>query len=153
MSAALHLARPDDAAQLLPMIEAFHDEAEVNTTAEHRSAALNPLLEGTPLGCAYLIGPRNAPIGYIVVSFGWSIEFGGLVGVIDEFFIRKGVRGRGVGSEVLTVLLPKLEAAGVAALHLQVEGRNSRLQRLYARAGFNLREGFGRMSRVARPNG
>ena len=150
MSASIHLARPEDAVQLLPMVAAFHEEEGLATTEEHREAALAPLLEGSPLGCVYIVGPRNAPIGYAVVSFGWSIEFGGIDGFVDEFFVRKGVRGRGVGSEVLAALLPKLEAAGVRALHLEVDAKSARLQRLYARAGFELRESYHLMTRVAR---
>ena len=150
MSAALHLAGPDDTAVLLPIIASFHAEVGIDTTPEHRAAALAPLLEGSPLGCAYLIGPRRAPIGYIVISFGWSLELGGMDSFIDEFYIRSGVRGRGVGGEVLDGLLPQLEAAGVKAIHLEATADNPQLDRLYKKAGFKRREGYALMTRIAR---
>ncbi len=149
MSAALHLAGPDDAPVLLTMVAAFHEETGLTSTAEHREKAIGPLLEGSPLGCAYLIGPRRAPIGYIVISFGWSLELGGMDGFIDEFFVRPGVRGRGVGSEVLSGLLPQLESAGLKALHLEAASDQPALQRLYKRAGFRLRDGYHLMTRTA----
>lgn len=150
MSASIHLAKVDDAAAILPMVEAFHSEMQLETSPEQREAGLLPILEGSPHGCVYLIGPRNAPIGYIVVCFGWSLEFGGLDGFIDEFFIRRGVRGRGMGTEVLGALLPKLEEAGLKALHLEANRGDQRLHRLYSRAGFALRENYALMSRLAR---
>lgn len=150
MSAALHLAGPDDLAALLPMVSAYHAYDGIDCDEAHREAALSPLLEGSPLGCIYLIGPRRAPVGYIVITFGWSIEFGGMEGFIDEFFIRENVRGRGMGQEVLNKLIPQLEAAGLTALHLEASKDRPRLQKLYARAGFRLRDGYALMTRTRR---
>lgn len=150
MSAALHLAKPEDLTVLDPMVAAFHAMEEIASDADHRASALGPLLEGSPLGCVYLIGPKTAPIGYIIISFGWSVELGGMDGFVDEFFIREGVRGRGVGSEVLLTLLPKLEGAGLKALHLEASKDRPRLQRLYSKAGFKLRDGYALMTRTAR---
>ena len=111
MSAALHLAKPDDLARLLPLVSAFHLEEGLKSTDEQRTNALAPLLDGSPHGAIYLIGPSKGPIGYIVVTFGWSIEFGGLDGFIDEIYIRPGVRGRGVASEVITSLAGMLTSS------------------------------------------
>jgi ribosomal protein S18 acetylase RimI-like enzyme len=147
MSAALHLAATGDLAALLPMVEAFQAEMEIDRSADHREAAITPLLEGSPHGAVYIIGPRRAPIGYIVVSFGWSLELGGMDGFIDEFFIRKGVRGRGVGGEVLSSLLPTLEKAGIKAMHLEVRADDLRVQGIYKRHRFALRDGYHLMTR------
>ena len=113
-----------------------------------RAAGLQPLLDGIPHGAAYLIGPARAPIGYVVVTFGWSIEFGGMDGFIDELYIRPGVRGRGIATEVLLALPRALGDAGVKALHLEVDAGNDVAQRLYGRAGFRLREGYHLMTRT-----
>jgi ribosomal protein S18 acetylase RimI-like enzyme len=149
VSAALHLAGPQDMERLLPMVAAYHAEEGIASDEARRRAGLGPLLEGSPLGAAYLIGPRVGPVGYIVVSFGWSLEFAGMDGFVDEFWIRPGVRGRGMGSEVLAALIPALEAAGLKALHLEAGTENAGAQRLYARHGFALRDGFRLMTRVA----
>ncbi|KPP85683.1 MAG: putative acetyltransferase [Rhodobacteraceae bacterium HLUCCO07] len=145
----LHLARPDDLDRLEPMVAAYHGFAQIDTTENARRTALAPLLDGTPHGVAYLIGPRRAPVGYIVISFGYSVELGGIDGFIDEFFIREKVRGRGMGSEVLHALLPALSEHGVRALHLEVHHDDTRVRRLYERAGFKPRERFHLMTRTA----
>lgn len=148
MSAALHLAKPDDLARLLPLVSAFHLEEGLKSTDEQRTNALAPLLDGSPHGAIYLIGPSKGPIGYIVVTFGWSIEFGGLDGFIDEIYIRPGVRGRGVASEVITSLAGMLKSIGMKALHLEVEPANDSAMRLYKRCHFKARDGYLLMSRV-----
>ncbi|PIE13095.1 MAG: GNAT family N-acetyltransferase [Rhodobacterales bacterium] len=146
---ALHLARPDDLDRLLPLVAAFHATRGIEQDDTTRRAALLPLLEGLPHGVAYLIGPRRSPVGYIVVSFGYSVERGGIEGCVDEFFIREKVRGRGMGTEVLLGLLPALEQHGIKALHLEVAHDNTAAKRLYQRAGFRARDGYHLMTRTA----
>ena len=147
MSATLHLAGPDDLDRLEPMVAAYHTFEGIASTEAFRRQSLGPLLAGTPHGVAYLIGMRRAPVGYIVISFGYSVELGGVDGFIDEFFIRENVRGRGMGTEVLSALLPALGEHGVKALHLEVAPENTRAQKIYARAGFRLRDGYCLMTR------
>lgn len=146
---SLHLAQPGDIEKLLPLVAAYHAFEGIEQTDDTRRTALEPLLDGTPHGVAYLVGPRRAPVGYIIVSFGYSVELGGLDGFIDEFFIREKVRGRGMGTEVLLTLLPALESHGLKALHLEVARDNESAQRLYARAGFKSREAYHLMTRTA----
>lgn len=144
---ALHLAKPDDLERLLPLVAAFHAEQGIESSEDFLRSALLPLLSGSPHGAAYLIGPARAPIGYLVISFGWSIEFGGLDGILDELYLRPKVRGRGIAAEVLHALPRALAGGGLRALHLEVDRDNERAQRLYARAGFTPRSGYMLMSK------
>ena len=146
---SLQIARPEDIDKLEPLVAGYHAFEGIASTEEDRRAALAPLLEGTPHGVAYLIGPRVSPVGYIVISFGYSVELGGIDGFIDEFFIRERVRGRGMGSEVLMSLLPALSAHGVKALHLEVARDNEAARRLYRRAGFEPRDQHSIMTRTS----
>lgn len=139
MSQNLHLATPDDLERLLPMVRAYHEHEGISVTDEHRVAALTPLLEGSPHGAVWFIGPRMSPVGYVAVCFGWSIELGGMDGFIDELWVREKVRGRGMGSEALASLLPALKQAGITALHLEIADGNP-AERLYRRAGFRRRD-------------
>ena len=145
---ALHLARPEDLPRLLPLVAAFQQGEGIAESEEHVTNALAPLLEGNPLGAVYLIGPARAPLGYIVITFTWSLEYGGMDAFVDELYIRPAVRGRGIASEVLATLPRALGEAGVRALHLEVHHDNETAQRLYARAGFRPRDGYMLMSKT-----
>ncbi|MGC1502896.1 MAG: GNAT family N-acetyltransferase [Sulfitobacter sp.] len=147
MSAALTLAKPEHLERLTALCAAFHNEEGITQTDEARQAALAPLLHGSPYGAVYLIGPARAPIGYLVICFGWSIEFGGLDAILDELYIRPGVRGRGIATESLIALPRALAEGGLRAIHLEVDRENSAAVKLYKRAGFAPRDKYMFMSR------
>lgn len=147
MSARLHLAKPEDLDRLLPMVAAFHQEQGIARSDEQRQTSIQPLLEGLPHGAVYLIGPRKAPVGYLVVSFGYSLELGGIDCFLDEFYVRPAVRRRGMGSEALHALLVTLSGAGVAAMHLEVLRGEGTAQGLYAKFGFQVRDQYNLMTR------
>ena len=148
MTTAIHLAGPDDAPRLLALIAQFHAEYGITRTDEQRENALMPLLNGSPLGAAWLFGPAKAPSGYIIITFGWSMEFGGMEAFVDELFIRPSVRRRGIASEVLMAISSSLAEVGVTALHLEVDRDDEATQRLYARAHFKLRDRYSLMTRT-----
>ena len=65
MSHLLHLAAKDDLDRLLPMVRAYHQDEGIDVTDEHRRTALEPLLNGSPLGAVWFIGPKMSPVVYV----------------------------------------------------------------------------------------
>lgn len=132
----LHLANADDIEQLLPLVAAFHAEQKPGAdTVDPRDAVL-PLLNGSPHGAIWLIGPRRAPVGYVAISFGWSLEHGGVRASVDEIYVRHAVRGRGMGFEALNGIAKALRAGGVQVLHLEAHRDDARALRFYSRTRF-----------------
>jgi len=144
---ALTIAKTDDLDRIMRLVADYHGEEGIDQSEDTRRAAILPLLEGSPHGVIYLMGPARAPIGYVVVCFGWSIEFGGMDGFVDEIYVRPAVRGRGIGTEVLHTLPKALAKAGMKAIHLEVGNENPRARKLYEKLGFRAREGYGMMTR------
>ncbi len=134
---ALTLAKPDDLERLSRLVADCQTEQGLTQSEAERQAALAPLLEGAPHGAIYLIGPARAPIGYVAVSFGWSLALGGLDAVIDDLYIRASVRGRGIGAEILGSLPRALSAAGLKALHVRVDPDDSATLEFYTKALFS----------------
>ena len=71
-------------------------------------------------------------MGYLVVAFGYSLEFRGRDAFVDELYVAPTHRGRGLGREALRVAEPCCLEAGVRALHLEVRPGNARARGLYA---------------------
>lgn len=139
---SLRLATMEDLDRLIPLVAGFHAEEGIEQDDDTRRDALVPLLEGSPHGAIWMIGPRVAPVGYVAVSFGWSIEFGGLDAFLDELYVRERVRGRGMGSEALAALVRALSGQGITAMSLEVDKNNDRARALYERIGFQSRSRY-----------
>ena len=138
MSTAINLAGADDLDRTLGLMARYHEEAGLAYDDAHRHAVLEPLLAGSPLGGVWLIGPQRAPLGYVMVSFGWSVAQGGMVGWLEELFIRPSVRGRGIGTEVLHAVTVSLRRAELRAMHVIVPEGDDGLARFCARTGFSV---------------
>ena len=147
MSNRIRLAGPDDLDRVERMVAEYHKLEGIASDEDHRRGAIAPLLDGSPHGAIWLIGPKMSPVGYVAVAFGWSIELGGMDGFIDEIWLREAVRGRGMGGEALSELIKALDQAGIKALHLEVAPENG-AARLYRRLGFRERK-YGLMTRYA----
>jgi ribosomal protein S18 acetylase RimI-like enzyme len=74
-------------------------------------------------------------IGYVVLTWSFSLESGGLDGYIDELFLEPEVRGRGIGTRVLAQAVLEARRRGCLRLCLEVEHGNPAIN-LYRRAGF-----------------
>lgn len=98
--------------------------------------ALAELLNDPRWGQAWLVYAEGDPIGYIVLTMGFSLEYHGRDAFIDELYLLPAWQGRGVGRRVLEFIEAKAANLGVNALHLEVERRNTRAQFLYQNFGF-----------------
>ena len=100
--------------------------------------ALKALCAGTPHGIGLMIEHENRAVGYIVIGLGFSVEYGGIDGFLDEFYIERGHRGRGLGVAALGELDKLARRMRVKALHLEAMPSNDRAAKLYQRQGYKL---------------
>lgn len=145
---AFTLARADAGRieDALALVAAFHAVEGVAQTPAARRRALETLLTPPEPGELWLIEVGGRAIGYIAIAYGYSIEFGGRDGFVDEFFVDAAHRGAGIGRAALRDLARDLSARGFHALHLEVAETNERAIRLYEAEGFSYRRGYRLMS-------
>lgn len=136
MSAALTLASLEDLDRLDGLIAAYYEEDSKKLPAERRRAGLEPFLKNEPYAAAYLIGPVRAPVGYVLLSFGWSLEIAGHYCKIEQIFVRKGVRGRGIATEVLMKLSSMLKSKGMKTFYLHANQEDQKVKQLCKRTQF-----------------
>src|SRR5689334_1239067 len=87
--------------------------------------ALTDMLRDPSLGRVWLIYNRDEAIGYIVITFGYSLEYHGRDAFIDELFIEASYRHQGVGTKTIQFALEACRELGIHALHLEVERTNT----------------------------
>jgi GNAT superfamily N-acetyltransferase len=77
-----------------------------------------------------------APVGYFVLTVGYSLEFGGIITLLDELFVRPGFQGHGMGKKALLEAGKISREYGARALRLEVDRENDRARKLYEKTGF-----------------
>lgn len=146
MSVELKLAAKDDLPVLFAFMKIFHELEHISIEENRRMTTLRPLLGENEIGRVWMIEVDETNVGYIILGFGYSIEFGGRDAFIDEFFIRADSRGKGIGRHVLQLVKTEAVKLGVHALHLEVARTNRRARHLYQDEGFKEREQYYIMS-------
>jgi ribosomal protein S18 acetylase RimI-like enzyme len=128
-------AGPGDGPAILEMMRDFYPGAGLTFDPAVAREALAPLLAGE-FGRVWVVRAGDEPAGYVVLVFGYSLEFGGRDAFVDELYLRPEYRGLGLGRRALGVVEDACRASGVRALHLVVDPANLRAHALYRRAGF-----------------
>ena len=140
-------ASSDDVAAISTMIKALHEHESVSMREDARCAAIADLISKPEQGRILLIKNDEGQLtGYVILAFGFSIEFGGRDAYIDELFVIVSCRGRGVGSSALEAVCGWASDYGLCALHLEVERDNETAKALYLRNGFEDRQRYHLMS-------
>lgn len=135
---SIRRAAPSDEDRLLVLIREFYEIDRHEYDEARVRAALAPLLSGDDLGQVWLIsgGPGGAgdPVGYAVVTWGYSLESGGRDALLDEIYVRD--RGRGIGARAMEEVLAASAAAGATRMFLETEAHNERVRGFYRSLGF-----------------
>lgn len=132
-------ARPAEAAhvpQLVALMTEFYAESGYPLPAAAAARAFQQLIDAPALGQVWLLEYDEQPAGFVVLTVSYSMEYGGLRGFVDDFFVRPAVRGRGVGAAGLAALEEAARARGVRALLVETSAENTAALGVYRRAGY-----------------
>ena len=124
-----------DEAQLLPMMRKL---------AEQQPGAIKfdePAVRAA-FGKVWLLCEGTKPVGYVVLTPGFSFEFHGHDAFIDELYIEAAFRRRGYGRQAVAFVERKAHEMDVNAIHLEVDRGNDPACELYRRAGYQDHDRF-----------
>jgi len=135
-------AGPADGDLLLEMVREFYAHERLRFRPGRTDAALAALLADERFGRAWIARSGGAAAGYLVMTLGYSLEFGGRDAFVDELWIRDSFRGAGLGRLAIATAEEACRELGVHALHLEVDHVNTGAQRLYRSLGFEAHDRY-----------
>ncbi|HYG61637.1 MAG TPA: GNAT family N-acetyltransferase [Thermoanaerobaculia bacterium] len=133
---AFPLATPGDEDLLVELMREFYVIEHLPFDERVVRKGLREILGHRAYGLIHLIQVDGHPVGYMVLTFGFSLEFHGRDALIDELYVQEEHRGRGLGRVALELAEEVCRREGIAALHLEVDRVNVRAQEVYRKAGY-----------------
>ncbi len=129
--------QPEHEQEFYTMCRAFFSSPavchEIDDTAMKNT--FQAAVEGSPYMRGLTVLKQDAVIGYVLLSFTYSNEVGGMVVWIEELYLKEKFRGLGYGSEILKWIF-ETYATQVKRFRLEVTDENIRAKKLYQKLGF-----------------
>ena len=101
-----------------------------------RRAIFDRFVRDSTYGKAWLIVCDEKFVGYVVLTVSFSFEYRGYDAFVDELYIAKEYRGRGIGRQAMEFVEVAAAELGVNAIHLEVSHGNDPAIGLYRRVGY-----------------
>ncbi|RXJ74249.1 GNAT family N-acetyltransferase [Veronia nyctiphanis] len=133
----ISLKRPsvDTMHSLIKLAQEQHDHEVLAFNPEHSQKAFEYLINTPTHGDVFLVHVNQDGhediAGFVVICYSFSIEFGGLIAVIDQIFLNKDWRRQGVGSHVLPMLEEQVKQKNCNAIVLEVNIGNGGAREFY----------------------
>ena len=129
-------ATPEDVPRLVSLMDEFYAEAAYPLNHQRAAEAFVELLADERLGQIWFIQAESKDVGHVVITFCFSMEYGGLIAFVDDLFVQRPYRRAGLGMAALTEVRNFCIARRVRALFVETGQDNAAAQALYRRAGF-----------------
>jgi len=133
---AIRPARAADHADLLGLVRAYYRFDGIRFSRALVEPALTLLLGRPALGRVWIMRAGARPVGYVILTFNFDLEFGGLEGLVTDLFVHAQWRGQGLGRAALATVDDFCRRAHIRTVELQVAERNRQAQAFYLLLGF-----------------
>lgn len=118
------------------LMQQYYTEEAYPFDLQTASGAISSLLQDKNKGRIWVARSENRILGYVVLTFGYSLEYGGIDAFIDDLYFIPEARGFGLGKQALALAESECRQSGVKALHLEVENYKEIAKDLYRKFGF-----------------
>lgn len=136
MPISFRFATKEDIDHLFPLMRDFYSFERLPYDEARQRHLIGELLADQNLGRLIVFVADDDLLGYMVLGFGFSLEFHGRDCLIDEFYVRPEHRSKGIGASAIEFALSICRELGIAAVHLEADFVNVRGHEFYTRLGF-----------------
>jgi ribosomal protein S18 acetylase RimI-like enzyme len=130
------VANASDVGALGALMVEFYAESGFKLSPAAAERTFAALLAAPSQGQIWLLEVDGHAAGFVVLTVSFSMEYGGLRGFVDDFFVAKQFRRRGLGRLALQAVKGECMRRGVRALLVETGPTNDAALSVYRQAGF-----------------
>ena len=127
-----------DISTITQMMQDFYAIDNYPIDVEVAKNLFQEFISNEHLGKSWLIYSENEIVGYIILTYIFSFEYGGKIAFLDKLFIKETARGKGIGKEAIQFIQREVPKLSLKLLYLEVEPHNENAQKLYLAHDFEL---------------
>ena len=136
MDTNFRLANAEDIDPLLPLMHDFYIFERLPYVESRQRELIAQFVADQNLGRLIVFETDGKLLGYMLLGFGFSLEFHGRDCLIDEFYVLPEHRSKGIGERAVEFAFALCRNLGIAAVHLEADYVNARGHDFYKRLGF-----------------
>jgi GNAT superfamily N-acetyltransferase len=125
----------DDIPVLLALMAEFYAESGYELDRAVAETAFAAVLSDDRLGYVWLIDDELKNVGYVVLTLRFGMEYGGLIGCVDDLFVIPQSRNKGLSTAALIQVRDFCARSGIRAMTVEVGFNNGPAQAVYRRVG------------------
>jgi GNAT superfamily N-acetyltransferase len=127
----------DQLGPLLDMMQEFNALEDIPWSREDVTPAVMRLLDSPELGVIAHILEGSTLRGYVVLTWGFDLEWAGRDAFLTELYLLPSARGRGLGRRALPLIEELARRRGARAVHQMVRPEKHAALQLYSGAGYS----------------
>ena len=132
----VRLAGVTDADSLGRLLSDFNDEfGTAGPTAAEFTARFNTLLARDDI-VLVLASDNGRDVGFALLTLRPTPYYDGPLAQLEELYVVPALRGRGIGSRMLSLAIETVRAKGAGEMHINVDEIDEDTRRFYERHGF-----------------
>lgn len=132
------LSLPAHQSAILTLLDAYSQDpmGDGHTLSDFARREVIPGLQRHPTTLVFLAYQDTEPVGLAICFLGFSTFAARPLVNIHDYFVRPGLRGAGIGRQLMAAIEARARELGCCKLTLEVQENNHRARRLYEAAGF-----------------
>ena len=123
---------------IVTMMKAFYAIDNYPIDKEKSKTLFQEFISNEDLGKSWLILSDQEIVGYVILTFVFSFEYQGKIAFLDELYLSKKARGKGIGSQAVAFIIEESKKLSLKLIYLEIENHNQNAQKLYIASGFEL---------------
>ncbi len=136
MGISFQQVSPTTVSTALALVESYYGEDGYTFSKAKAERAIRLLISKPTLGKIVLVKANGLAIGYYCITYGYSLQRHGRDAILDEIYIAKEHRRKGIGQRAIEHIVIELKRNGFKSIYLYVRKRNVDAQRFHRSNGF-----------------